>query len=247
MSQGNDGPYGGPGIPYGQLGHPTQHGYQMPLGQQQASPYQTSYDPVTGQQLPPGPPAYSAVDPSAQQPYPPQLYAQQPGYPSQPYASQPGYPGYPPAGYQFAPMYPVVAVRPPTPGGAIAAAVLAFVQAGFVLIGSVFMFTGAGLDQGSGSDRYSSEFAVTGAILLIVGGLLIAGGTTMLNRRSMLLALGGLLSIALSVYFVIRFADFAFGVAVWVPIIYAVLPVVAIALSRGSDVRSWVRSAAYVQ
>ncbi|QNK81178.1 hypothetical protein [Nakamurella sp. PAMC28650] len=236
MSQGNDeanryGPANqfGPATPWTPPGPQVPPGYQMP----------PAFDPVTGQPLPPGPPAYSAVDPYAPQP---------PAYPlTYPGHAPPGYPGQPPPGYQFVPMYPLVPVRPPKPGGAIAAAVLAFVQAGFVLIGSVFMFSGASFSTNGDRNRYSSEFTVIGFVLLVVGGLLIAGGTTMLNRRSTLLGVGGLLSIALSVYFVIRLTDFAFGLAVWVPIIYAVLPILAIALSMGSDVRSWIKSPADVR
>ena len=244
MSVGDDGPGVGQVDPYGWPGLPAP-------GPQPGPDYQQAYDPVTGRPLPPGPPGYSAVDPyAAPAGYAPPAYrpAYQPGYP-------PGYPpagyppvGYPPAGYApgypFVPMYPMVAMRPPKPGGAVAAAVLAFVQAGFVLIGSVFMFTGASFTTDGQGNRYSSEFTVIGFVLLIVGGLLIAGGTTMLGRRSTLLAVGGLLSIAMSVYFVVRLTDFAFGVAVWVPIVYAVLPVIAIALSMGSDVRTWIRTPA---
>lgn len=246
MSQGNDGtsgsqnPYGQPGY-RPQPGYQPQPGHQMPLGQQfppgyQPPPgyqmpvwqpfppsYQPSFDPVTGQSLPPGPPAYSPIDP---------------------YASQPGSLGPPPAGYQFVSMYSMVAVPTPKPGAAVAAAVLAFVQAGFVLIGGMFVSTGVDLNIDGGSGRNSAEFTVLGVLLLFVGGLLTAGGITMLNRRSTLLVAGGVLSIALSLYFVIRLGNVVFGLAVWVPILYAVLPIMAIALALGPDVRSWVRSAA---
>ena len=190
---------------------------------------QPGYDPVTGQPLPPGPPVYSAVDPYA----PP---------PAAPYPA-PGYAGYPPVGYQLVPMYPMVPPPPPKPGGAVAAGVLAFVQAGFVLMGSLFIFTGAaGFDSVNNSDL-SSEFTVIGILTLIAGGLLIAGGVTIMNRRPALLGVGGGLSIAISVYFVIRLSDYAgLDFAIWVPLIYAVLPIIAIALSLGAEVRAWSRA-----
>ncbi|SDO37714.1 hypothetical protein SAMN04515671_0746 [Nakamurella panacisegetis] len=184
------------------------------------SSYPSGYDPVTGQPLPPGPPAYSAVDP---------------------YASAPA-PGYPPVGYQLVPIYPMYQQQPPKPGGAVAAAVLSFVQAGFVLMGALVILTGAaGFDSVDRS--LSSEFTVIGILTMIAGGLLIAGGVTILGRRPALLGVGCGLSIAISVYFVIRLSDYAgLDFAIWVPLIYAVLPIIAIALSLGADVRAWSRN-----
>ena len=184
------------------------------------------YDPVTGQPLPPGPPAYSAVDPYA---------------PPAPY-SAPAFGGYPPAGYQYVPMYPMVPAVPRKPGGAVAAAVLGFVQSAFVLLGALVILTGAaGFD--SIDNSLSSEFTVVGILTLISGGLLIAGGVTILNRRPALLSVGCGLSVAISVYFVIRLSDYSgLDFALWLPLIYAVLPIIAIALSLGADVRAWSRA-----
>ncbi len=226
MSQGPDPTYGSQ-YPYGQ---PQQ------LQPNSTSAYQ-SFDPLTGQPLPPGPAAYSAVDPYA----PPT--GSQPGHPQPGYPQQPGYP----AGYQLVPMYQVPR-RPPRPGAAVAAAVLAYVQSGFVLIGGISLFSGAS-ELGynterafTGGSRISSELTVVAIITILAGGLLIAGATTVLNRKPVLLTIGCALSLAISVYFVIRLVDFVGGIGLWVPIFFAILPIISIALTKGSEVRAWVRA-----
>lgn len=260
MSQGPDPTYGSQ-YPYGQP--------QQPQQPNSTSAYQ-SFDPLTGRPLPPGPAAYSAVDPYAprtgSQPGPqpgnaPSGYEQagyeqsgyaQPGYPQPGYA-QPGYPqpGYPqqpgyPAGYQLVPMYQMPR-RPARPGAAVAAAVLAYVQSGFVLIGGISLFSGAS-ELGynterafTGGSRISSELTVVAVITMLAGALLIAGATTVLNRKPVLLTIGCALSLAISVYFVIRLADFVGGIGLWVPVLFAILPIISIALTKGSEVRAWVR------
>ena len=224
------------------------------FGQRNVSGAQPQFDPVTGAPLPPvlGYPAHgypTSGYPQAgfsQSGYPQRGYPQpgylQGGYP-QPGYPQPGHPaGYPPEGYQLVPMYPVQ--RPAAkPGGATAAAVLAYVQSGFVLIGGVVMFFGsAGLDSFGRNGSLSSELTVIGIVALLAGGLLIAGATTLLNRKPALLLLGNALSIAISLYFVIRLIDFVDGIALWVPILYAVLPVISTALACTRDVRAWARA-----
>ncbi len=227
-----------------------------PLGQQGGG----AFDPVTGQPTP-GPAAYSAVDPYAAAPateyqppypgYPPGYVAGQPpqlGYPPQ---LPPGYqprppPGYYPPGYQLVPMYAMAPPRPAKPGGAVAASVLAYVQSAFVLIGGIILFSGANgiswLDRGAGS-----EITVVAIVTVIAGALLIAGATTLLNRKPLLITIATVLCLAISLYFVIRLADFVDGAVLWVPILFAVLPIISLALSMGSDVRAWVRAGAHDQ
>jgi len=220
-------PFGYPGPPPGQAGYPTA-GY--PAAGNPGQAYPTQGYPAQGYQT---------------QGYPAQQYA--PGYaapgvgaPGQP---PPGYPaGYAPVGYQMVPMYPAPQ-RPSKPGGATAAAVLAYVQSGFVLIGGITMFSGsAGLDDFDRGNDLSSELTVIGILTLLAGGLLIAGATTLLNRKPALLLMGNGLSIAVSLYFVIRLMDFAYGVALWVPILFAVLPIISTALACTGDVRTWTRA-----
>ena len=229
-------PFGYPGPPSGQAGHQGQ-GYP---GQN----YPTAGHPSQGY------PAAGSTPPGYPPPgYPGQQYGQ--SYPNPGYAAAgppPGYgAGYPPVGYQMVPMYPVPQ-RATKPGGATAAAVLAYVQSGFVLIGGVVMFSGsAGLDSVRRGSSLSSELTVIGIITVLAGGLLIAGATTLLNRKPALLLLGNALSIAVSLYFVVRLLDVAYGIGLWVPIIYAILPVISIALASSKDVRSWARARSYDQ
>lgn len=219
---------------------PAQH--PDPFGYPENPPVQSGYPvpgyPTTGYPAASYPPAGYPVQ---QYPlgYPAQQYA--PGYAAPGYAAPgqppPGYPGgYPPVGYQMVPMYPR---RPARPGGATAAAVLAYVQSGFVLIGGVVMFSGSDLSRGN---NLSSELTVIGILTVLAGGLLIAGATTLLSRKPALLLLGNALSIAISLYFVIRLMDFVYGVALWVPILFAVLPIISIALACTADVRAWARA-----
>ncbi len=228
-------PFGYPVAPPTPAGYPTQ-GYPT-------QGYPAAGQPATGQ-----PPAgYPGNG------YPPAGYlAQQyapghgaPGYPG-PGQPAPGHPaGYAPVGYPMMPMFPGPG-RPTKPGGATAAAVLAYVQSGFVLIGGVVMFSGsAGLDDFDRGSNLSSELTVIGIITVLAGGLLIAGATTLLNRKPALLLIGNALSIAVSLYFVLRLMDFAYGIGLWVPILYAVLPIISVALACTADVRAWARARTY--
>ena len=115
------------------------------------------FDPVTGQALPPGPAAYRPSTRTPRRPRPATclldmqdllirrvatrrlIFRRAMGCPG--LRATAGPVGYQvPAGYQIVPMYPA---RPPKPGGAVAAAVLGYVQAGFVLIGGIVAVTGA--------------------------------------------------------------------------------------------------------
>jgi hypothetical protein len=222
------GPDPAAGYPYGQLPYSPVPG---------PTPGHQGYDPITGQPLPPGPAAYSAVDPYAAQPSYQQGYQQ--GYP--PAGPPPGYPPYgAPMGYQLVPMYPA---RPAKPGAAVAASVLGYVQGGLAIFGGIILLSATSTADNFGfNSRLSSELTVVGILILVTGGLLIAGATTMLNRRTGLLAVGCALSIAISVYFVIKLADFVGGGSIWVPIVYAILPIISAALSMGSEVRAWSRT-----
>ncbi len=232
MSQGQDFTNGGGQFPDGRFDHPTGPVGPAPRSNPAAQP---AWDPVTGLPLWPGPPAYSAVDPFAPQP---------PGYPG--YPAAPGYQGYPAAaGYRLVPMYQMPPNQRPKPGGAVAAAVLAFVESGFALLGGVVLVAGgtarsAG-DYSFGTD-FGGELTLMGCIAVLAAALLIAGGTTVLNRKPALLTIGCAMSIAISIYFLIRLSDVAYGGATWLPIGYAVLPIIAIALTMSPDVRTWVRT-----
>ncbi|MTD16968.1 hypothetical protein GIS00_23820 [Nakamurella sp. YIM 132087] len=222
----------------------------------------TAHDPLTGQPIS-TPEVYpqqsSTGQPVYQAPPPPPGYAQ-PGY-AQPGYPQPYPPGYPPqAGYGYPPYampvyYPVVPPRPARPGAATASAVLQFVQSGFVLIGAIYTLGGSMIfdlvDSSSfyysgGSSgwesTYGTQFTVVAVATFLVGGLLIAGGATLLGRRSLLTVIACLGSLAISVYWIIFVTNLVsvLQALLWLPIMLAVMPIISLALVMGGSVRTWI-------
>jgi hypothetical protein len=221
----------------------------------------TAHDPVTGQPLG-RPDAYGQQSPTGQPVYQPSGPAGYPGYPAQPgYPAV--YPGYPQPGYGMVPMYgvPMVAPGPARPGGATAAAVLQFVQSAFVLIGGIYTIIAASLVQAistatirsgsyyyedySGLDRvlssYKTAIIVVAVATVVAGGLLIAGGVTLLGRKTPITLVACLLSLGISVFWIViitQLSSYA-SAFLWIPIVYAVLPIIALALALGSGVRGW--------
>lgn len=179
------------------------------------------------------------------------------GYPAYPPASAstpaPGYPplylpygGYPPYGAT----YPA---GPRRPGAVTAAAVLAFVQSGFVLIGGLMTVSGASAmaafhDVGwTSAGDFRGELALVGIVTLVVGALLIAGGVRIFSGPPGLLTIGGLLSIALSLYWGIRLSGLV-GTSVEsaglrallvYPVLFVILPIIAVSLAHGSAAKGW--------
>jgi len=250
MSQGFQGP-----DPQGQ-----QRYEQFPPGQPQSvyppipaefSAGQPSYPPAQPgyQQFPPGVPLaqsgyqqYPQDFPPAQsgyQQFPPGYQPTPPGYSQSP----PGYPGYGPVGYPMAPAFAGAASKAPRPGSALAAAVLAFVQAGFLLISGVITATVGSDASGGPFDFGGPDLIVVGWLTVIAGGLLIAGATSILNRRRTILIVGTLLSIGISLYYFFRFfSQTAHNGEITLPLVFAVLPVIALALTMSADVRAWVKT-----
>lgn len=234
------------GQPLSAAGGPDYLGYsggQTPQGQIPQGQVPPGY-------LPAAQPPSQPLPPVAAQPpvYPPGYVpgGQVPaGYPAQPvYAGQPGYPvyqpGYPPMpGYG----YPLMPVGPRRPGAVTAAAVLAFIQGGLALIGGVTTLSGASEVYGTfRADQLGSEFTMVAVGMLLAGALLIAGGAIVLNRKPVVLIIGCLISLAVSVYLVVRLLNVPFGSAViWLPIMYAVLPIISASLVAGTDAKSWAR------
>lgn len=187
----------------GQQGRaPGQYGDSGGYGQQ------PSYSP---------PPQYGGYPPAETQQYgqpqygqPPYGYGQQPGYPPQygtPYGAPSG---------------------PQRPGAALAAAVLSYIQAGVVLICSFFVLA-AGTEL--------TELLLIGIVQLISVGLLIFGAVQITSGtgRNMMIA-ACVLQLALVVYYLIRIASLdeldaadTEG-AVVIPLFFAVMPAVALAL-----------------
>lgn len=206
----------------------------------------------------------------------------EPGYPAPgsgapsvpgPVGNSFGYQGYPPAavapslqaaGYPraylpyggYSPYGPTYPVGPRRPGTLTAAAVLAFVQSGFVLIGGLMTLSGASTMSAFSSAGWSpghdfrDELAIVGIATIVAGGLLIVGGVRVLGGSAGPLTMACLLSIALSVYWGIRLAgrsgsprpsvaDFGLQVLLVYPVMFVILPIIAVSLARGGSAKSW--------
>ncbi|MDQ4040000.1 MAG: hypothetical protein M3313_17020 [Actinomycetota bacterium] len=218
-------------------GHPAQdlpttsYGY----GQQGADPAQPGYGP--GAQT-----AYG-YGPGAAQPLgyavPP------PGYPQ----PMPGY-GPPPPGYPGPYGYPTQR-GPIRPGGATASAVLMFIQAAVVLFSTFYVLFFASLAGSASSagvseaDSYETEFTIVGILQLVSVGLLIFAGVQLLgggNRTLTIVACG--VQLAFVLYWMIRIGslpDFGEDGTFFfvVPLMYAVLPLVALPLALSRPVTDY--------
>jgi len=225
-------PYSGP--PPSQ-GYPRQEALPTSYGYDGQSQYQapTSYGheaPPTGygQEVPP--PGYAPAQHG---------YAPNPGYPG-PY-------GYPQYGYQLQ-------QGPVRPGAATASAVLMFIQAAVTLISTFYVLFFASL-AGSASaagvseaDSYESEFTIIGILQLISVGLLIFGGVQLLggsaNGRVLTIVACGV-QLAFVLYWMIRIGSLpefdteGFAFFFVVPLMYAVLPLVALPLALGRPVTDY--------
>jgi hypothetical protein len=215
---------------YGQQPYPGHQppipGYGAPAGS--GYPQQQAGYPGTP---PGGQPAYPGTPPGGQP-----VYAGQPG---QPYPQGPG--GYG-SGYGPAPVE--------KPGGVTGAAVLGFIQAGLTLITTVLftmgLFNAQGIADSAEVDSSPlielwivdiAQFA--GVVLLIFGAVQLLGGS-----GRMLFLIGAGLEIALSLYWMIRFAgmeteglDFAEGFRnsiIVFAIGFAILPIIGLILAAGS-------------
>jgi hypothetical protein len=175
---------------------------------------------------------------------------------SQPYGQQPGNQGYgqqPPQGYGQQPQQPYGAMPSappeytggpmPRPGTVTTAAVLAFVQAGLSLIGSVLMMIAFGAVTAASND---SSFGIVidegkltiGWILTVVGviggGLLIWAGVKALSGTA-----GQLMLIACAVQIVLCIAWLAALGGGVVSVIYAVMPIIALVMSLGGPAKQF--------
>ncbi|MBA3249215.1 MAG: hypothetical protein H0T66_02645 [Geodermatophilaceae bacterium] len=189
----------------------------------------------------------SSWDPNAgQQDYSQGQYGGSGGYGQQPsYSPPPQYGGYPPAETQqqygqqpygygqpaYPPQYGTpygASSGPQRPGAALAAAVLSYIQAGIVLICSFFVLA-AGTEV--------TELLLIGIVQLVSVGLLIFGAVqiTSGSGRNMMIA-ACVLQLLLVLYYLIRIASLDeldaadTDGAVVIPLFFAVMPAVALAL-----------------
>lgn len=169
--------------------------------------------------------------------YPQGQYGQgQYGAQQQPYTPPPQYGGYPPPAYgqpsYGAPQYGApygMPTGPQRPGAALAAAVLAYIQAGLVLICS-FVVLAAG--------AAAAEPLVIGIIQLVSVGLLVFGGVQLTGGSGrMLMVIANAVQLVLVIYYLIRFApvsdvlDLDGGGLFVIPLIFGVMPAIALGLT----------------
>jgi hypothetical protein len=221
---------------------------------------QTPQDPYAGQpyygQQPYGQPEYGQPDynrpqygQSGQQPYGQQPYGQP--YGQQQYSGYPPPQGYPPPGYPYA-YPPGYGQRPPgRPGSATAAAVLAYVAGGLLILAALILFSSADFANSLGNDlntdtsSTTSELAVDGVINLIAAGLLIAGAVMLAGRKPrgrLLLATGTGIVVACAIYWITRFN--AYGGTVFFALLFSALVVVGLALAHTAAARQWLSATA---
>jgi hypothetical protein len=205
---------------------PGQYG-QAPAGQ----PYGQQY----GQ--PAGDPGQQYAQPGQYgvygQPYGGQYGQQQygPAYGQPGYAPMPGPSGYPAPGRG-------------RPGAVTAAAVLAFVQAGTVVMSGIGLLAG-GTVLVQEFDREAlgagAEITIVALLTLAAGALLIIGGAQVFSRRSRMLVLGSVASLALSFYFFVRMLTLGapVGFSLVYPLMYAILPIISLSLINSSTAKAW--------
>ena len=209
--------------------------------------------PATGP--PPPAPAYGFS------PYGPPSYAQPYGQPPYggAYPSPSGYPA--PYGYP-APWVPGPPPGPRRPGQVIGSAVLTFVQAGFLLVASLYVWFAvsriggaAGQAPAGAATDTASALAAEGNVLTVVGllsaVLLIVAGVAGLSRRSTLawwlLVAGHAAQVLLAAYWWIRLYTVLGDVPGTLPegafasyaLIFAVAPLVGLGLILLDPGRSW--------
>ncbi|WP_051266757.1 hypothetical protein [Nakamurella lactea] len=198
-------------------------------------------------------PGYGQAADNQQAGYPqggyPQAGYQQGGYqqggPAQPaYGGyqQPAYgqPGYPQQGYG-------APAAPARPGSVTAGAVLTFIQGGLVVIGAIAALAGGSIvldnDLNDATDNAGTWLTILAVLGLVCAALLIIGGAKSFGGNLTLLIAGCAASLVLSVIWLIfsMSYDATFGQAIIWPLIYAILPAIAIGMAMSANTQSWSR------
>jgi hypothetical protein len=121
--------------------------------------------------------------------------------------------------------------------------VLAFIAAGFDLIGSLITFFALAAVSGSTSSVWSSGASVAGLGALAAGGALIGGGVRTLRGLPALLYVGAGLTVAVALYWyaISSRADDAGGrvALTFYPTIYVALVAVMVGLALSPSARQW--------
>jgi hypothetical protein len=208
------------------------------------------------------PSGYTPPPPTAPPPAPPQ----QPGHPYPPYGSYP--PSYPPSSppayspvygpypghYQpwAHPLLPPPAPRGPRrPGVATAAAVLAFIVAGLLLLAGIDLVFNAsvihsiGVQGGFDLSDATAELGFDAVVDVVAGALLLAGGLMLLGRRTQartLLFLGVALDLGAAIYWLAR-THVADGWIIFLAALFGTLGLVTGSLAVPPSVGRWLTTA----
>lgn len=177
----------------------------------------------------------SPIDPNPQYPSPPP-WAGGTFPPAGPTPPPPGYPGMSrPSWYDD------------RPAGIPAAGVLAYVDAGLLILAGLLLLIGASaVDSwnnafGTHDNSITAELATDGLINMLSAALQIAGGILIAARSQrgrLLLTVGGGICIAAGLYWMLRLHDL--GVVIWA-IVFVTLPVVALSLVWSMSATDWLR------
>lgn len=199
----------------------------------------------------PNPGSYSGPYPG---PYPSQFDAPFPGQYSAAYPT-PGSSPYPQPGWGasnpqigWGGAYPQPGWGgPQRPGQVTGAAVLGYVEAGLLMISSLFVFAGASIvnDTASalsaGDGGITAQFVLAGMANLIAAALFIAGGAmfTGANPTGRVLLVAAItLTAVTALFWVIRFH--AGGIVVWA-IAFLTMPAITACLAFGRSVNAWLQ------
>ncbi len=167
----------------------------------------------------------------------------------------PGYAGPPPSDHyppQYAPLPPPgypPAYPPPwdsgRPGGLMASSVLAYIDAGLLILAGLILLIGASaVDSwnnafGSSDQGFTAELATDGLVNLLSASLQIAGGVMMSARNPRgrtLFTAGATICIAAALYWVLRVHDA--GVAIWTAVFVA-LPIIGLSMAWTAPATIW--------
>lgn len=209
---------------------PGGYGGPPPTGPGTPQPHPQQYGSPYGQSYPP--PYGSPYG----QPYP------------QPYGQQPGYPGYPP-------VPPPGAAGPQRPGLVIASAVLAYVNAGLLLVGGALLIFGASLFRsienslGNGDTDRATLIIFLGVGNLVAGGLLIAGAIMFSGGGSVgrvLLSVANGLVLVLLIVWIFLASDYERSDDGWIGwgIVFGVLAVLSLSFSFNGAINRWLKATA---
>ncbi len=198
----------------------------------------TFEDPNSGQYPSPAYPPPVPIE------YPQPAYPTPAAYPTYQTYPQPGYPTY--AGY---PMYaaPGLGYRPDPnrrPGVIMAAAVLAYVQAGLLMVAATTLFVGASAtsaiadDLSSGDDGVTARFVLLGLANIVAATLYLIGGIKITNRertgRTLMV-----IATAIVIVVGIVWLTWAGPIIIFWALLYWALGVVASSMLFGGSVTRW--------